>query len=268
MIYLVISLVLYKNTKTDLNDLLLSINDLSREIKKFSYNLKFHIYDNSPTNKLKDYLVETISRELEIIYCHDKRNKGFGYGHNKNLLGLQDNDIFIITNPDISFESESLLRLIKFLKIKTKVSCVAPLIKDQKGSIQYSAKKNPTILSLALGRLGTLNFSFLEAYMKNNQNKHYNYEKDIIKCSFLSGCFLIVKGSAYKEINGFCENYFLHLEDADMVRRLSYIGETIHNPQATVIHKWARGSHKSLKQMISLIKSMIIYFNIWGWELF
>tara|TARA_B100000579_G_C22827920_1_gene854256 strand:- start:1514 stop:2302 length:789 start_codon:yes stop_codon:yes gene_type:complete len=262
--------VLYNNDSNELNDLILSINNLSKEIEKGDGKLIFYIYDNSPIDTLKDYLYNNIKKEIETKYYHDKRNKGFGYGHNRNLLDFKnnENDIYIVINPDISFESKSLLRLIKSFQRKKNLSCVAPLIKNTKGSIQYSAKNNPTISSLALGRLGTFNIGFLEKYIEKNQNKKYDYEKDIINCCYLSGCFLIIKAQAYTKINGFCEKYFLHMEDADIVRRLSYIGETIHNPKAVVIHKWSRGSHKSLKQMLSLIKSMIIYFNIWGWKLF
>ena len=101
-----------------------------------------------------------------------------------------------------------------------------------------------------------------------HKNKDKEYLTETFKAEFLSGCFLIVKPLMFKAVGGFTKTFFLHLEDADLVRKLSLLGTTAHLPKAEIVHTWNRGSHKSLFQIINLIKSMFIYFYLWGFKLF
>jgi GT2 family glycosyltransferase len=145
------------------------------------------------------------------------------------------------------------------------VACVAPLVLGSRGSVQYSVKHNPTFLSLLIGRLYVLRrISFLEAYDRWHRNLACDYRRSLIESPYLSGCFLVIPSSYYSRVGGFCEKYFLHLEDADIVRRLSLLGRCLHNPVGVVVHQWARGSHKSLSQTLYLFRSIVVYMCNWG----
>ena len=196
---------------------------------------------------------------------------GYGRAHNKNLLKINysnSDTIFIIVNPDITFDY---LELFNYLQIflNSKYLCVAPLVINQTNEIQYSVKKNPTLLSLLIGRFNFLtSFKIFDDYQKIHLNKIRNYKKEKIQSSYLSGCFLIIKSNIYKKVGGFDNRYFLHLEDADFTRMCSYHGIVIHDPTLKVIHKWARGSHKSIRQMLCLLISLFKYFRKWGFVIF
>ena len=205
-------------------------------------------------------------------YHKSKINLGFGKGNNKNyerVLNPSKNDFFVIINPDISFIPEELIPAFEFIKKDKKIVCVAPLIKNKKGNIQYSVKRNPTLLGLFLGRFNIFcTLPMFKKYMRAFKNKQFDYTKEIIKSTNLSGCFLIIRNWAFSKINGFDERFFLHVEDADIVRRLSFYGKTLHYPYGKVTHRWARGSHHSFKQQYHLILSMVKYFKIWGLKIF
>jgi GT2 family glycosyltransferase len=198
-------------------------------------------------------------------------NIGFGKGNNFNYRQalLSNNDIFVVANPDISFVAADLVRLLDWQFSEPSVACMAPLVVGANGAIQHSAKRNPTVLSLALGRFPCLTrFRFLQRYEVWHKNLGVNYKTDCIVSPYLSGCFLMIPSRFYSMVGGFCPRFFLHLEDADLVRRLSSVGQTLHNPIGCVTHLWARGSHKSLTQSLHLVKSCITYFRIWGLALF
>ena len=159
--------------------------------------------------------------------------------------------------------------MILYIDKRKDICCAAPLIVNENDEIQYSVKKNPTILSLLLGRFKILQaFVPFKKYFQKHINFHKDYRKDEIQSSYLSGCFLIVKSTTYHAIKGFTKEFFLHLEDADFSRKCSLIGRTIHLPKAKVIHKWERGSHKSIIQMFHLTKSIWVYLSIWGIKLY
>jgi GT2 family glycosyltransferase len=265
-----ISLVLFRHQVADIFPLLSSVASFSRFDPRYSTELS--LYDGSGAlfhgPSLQE--IQACTPGVKIFYSKGE-NIGFGRANNFNYCqaSLSGSDIFIIANPDISFTPEDLVRLLVWLLSKPSVACLAPLIVGSTGAIQYSAKRNPTVLSLALGRFHDLTrLGFLCRYDAYHRNLDKDYARDCIPCSYLSGCFLIIPSRFYSRVGGFCSQYFLHLEDADLVRRLSLFGEALHNPVGTVTHLWARGSHKSLAQTFRLIQSCIIYFRIWGLRIF
>ena len=258
-------MVLYKQTFEEIEVLLENVSDFEKLATKNNIQVRLLILDNSPKE-----LKFNFNNFGFIKYIFNKKNIGFGSGHNHNLFNInyRPKDIYLIINPDITFNAYELFRYIKEFYISDYV-CMAPLIKNSSGNIQYTVKKDPTILSLLLGRF---NFLTKIKIFKNYYKYHINYSSDYLKnkieSSYLSGCFLLVKGLTYHKVNGFDPSYFLHLEDADFTRMCSMEGKVIHNPECIVFHEWARGSHKSLKQMFFLINSMFIYFKKWGFKIF
>ena len=264
---IVFSLVLFKNSFKEIKSLIDNFIEFRRIAKFNNVESLLLINDNSPY--LDSELVTKLNKK-DILYKFNNKNFGFGKSHNLNLFSLSEiknNYIFIIVNPDIQFDPNSLFEFIKRF-YKSDFVCTAPLIRNKNGEIQYSAKNNPSILSLLIGRFSVLrNIRFFNNYYKNHINLCFDYTYDHIKCSYLSGCFLLIKSKTFFKIRGFDERFFLHLEDADISRRCSIEGEVVHDPSCTVIHYWARGSHKSFKQVFFLIISMIKYFLKWGFKI-
>ncbi len=265
MIKIVFSLVLYKQKIEDILPLLNSIKDLNGIYKNQIY---LSIYDNTKIEKRFtqedfDFL------DYPVAYIHDPRNIGFGKANNFNFsnykLGLDD--LFIISNPDTFFDSVKLANFIKYFLNQKQIVCANPLIRNIGNSIQYSSKKNPTFFSLLIGFFPfLLRIRTLKSYDYYHKNKKKDYTKDTFQASFLSGSFLVVRPDIFKKVGGFSDSYFLHLEDADLVRKCSEYGVTAHLPKGEVVHKWNRGSHKSVFQIAHVVRSMIIYFYLWGFE--
>ena len=260
------SLVLYKHKFSEIEKLIFSISSFEKLGKNNNLKTRLLIHDNSPNS-----LIENLICKYKFIeYKCNGKNIGFGNGHNSNLLSYdyEYSDIYIIVNPDIEFNGLSLIKFVKEF-INSDFICTAPLIRDSRGFIQYSAKLNPTILSLLLGRFKLLQkINIFKNYYIKHTNRDIDYTKEKIKSSYLSGCFLLVKSNIYKKIQGFDPIFFLHLEDADFTRKCSQYGKVIHNPSCTITHRWARGSHKSFKQMFYLLISTFKYFKKWGFVIF
>lgn len=270
------SLVLYKHSLQDVMPLLASIAELSQALSLSPLStIKLSIYDNSKIPLVtKQNFASILPSKIVCNYHNDGINIGFGAAHNFNFNSFQflpldnSNCLFIPINPDISFSSVSFLSVLHWLSDRDDVVCCAPLIEDPSGSIQYSAKKNPTFLSLLAGRFSVLqSIPFVAGYMRNHANMNYNYRSDVIHSTYLSGCLLVIRSSAYLLVGGFSEKFFLHLEDADITRKLCRYGLCVHCPFGTVVHLWARGSHRDLKQIWHLFRSYIQYICFWGFRL-
>ena len=267
---LVFSLVLYRHSIGDILPLLRSLASLAFD--RLDYQVLLVIYDASPVGFPIPCITEIADALLGVRLLHQKgENIGFGSANNLNYKRafLDDDDLFIVVNPDISFVPQELSPLLDWLQANSAhVSCVSPLIANESGDIQYSAKRNPTFLSLLLGRISLLRrLKFFARYDSWHKNLSHDYRGSCIDCSYLSGSFLVVPSFYYSRVGGFCESFFLHLEDADLVRRLSNVGRTLHNPIGRVTHLWARGSHRSVSQMILLARSYLVYCGIWGFSI-
>lgn len=271
---LIFSTVIYNTPLKDIKNLLKSIESLSVAIKESQINikvLKLLIRDNSKNPKYSSefFLMDKYSFKVEIL--RSDRNLGYGMGHNYNLLNQNSNkDIwYIALNPDIYFYGNKLIHFFEFITYSNDISCAAPLIYLPNGKIQYSAKRNPTVFSLLISRFSVFQkLPILKKYLNQNQNRNKNYKEEFIESTFLSGCFLVFPSEIYKKIKGFSDRYFLHFEDADIVRRSNNEGKSIHCPLGQITHIRGRGSHKSLFQQYHLIISFIRYSRIWGFNLF
>lgn len=252
----------------DIQPLLSSLKKLQVAWKDFVH---IYIYDGSPSSvsSLSEQDIVSVFPDLVFTYSYGP-NIGFGCANNVNFVRASptDIDLFLVVNPDISFSLPEIMRFLDWIFSKNTYSCFAPLIINTTGIVQYSAKKDPTLAALILSR-----FSFLEAlpffssYMHNHKQQNFNYCTELISSTYLSGCFLAIPSDCYRKVGGFSPTYFLHFEDADICRKLSSIGKVAHCPISFVEHRWARGSHHSIKQTLYLLSSLLNYHRIWGIKL-
>ena len=266
------SIVLFKTSEKDIKSILSSIKNLKSFLKNnnsLHINLFTIIHDNYVNSNYASIFNKKIN---DTYYFKSELNIGYGRGHNRNFnsINKKENFLFITLNPDITFNSCEIIPLFEYALLnKNKYACLAPLIFLNDGKIQYSAKRDPTFIDLIISRFPFLfKFKVFKERYKYYINSHRNYEKEIILSSYLSGCFLLFPSEIYKKIGGFTPHYFLHLEDADITRKCSLYGKTLHIPTAKIKHKRGRGSHKSFFQQMHLVKSIFIYFKIWGVSLY
>ena len=259
------SLVLYKQTFDDIYPLLMSIEKLNN---LYLDRVFLSIYDNTNTSLRFNKKVFSFLN-FPVQYTHNPKNIGFGKANNKNFkkFSSSENDLFIISNPDTYFDATKLKKFIDSFLDQKDIVCANPLIRNKDYSIQYTSKRNPTFLSLLVGFLPfLLKIEILRKYDFFHKNKDKDYANQTFQSNFLSGSFLVVKSNIFKKVGGFTHSYFLHLEDADLVRKCSLHGITAHFPKGEIIHTWNRGSHKSLFQISHVIRSMFLYFYIWGFK--
>jgi len=264
------STVLYKTPINQINNLIKSIDSLNKFCNdNFSEKIIFKLFiiNNFSKNNNDEYKKLIRNKKFKIIYTSSHKNLGYGQGHNKNFESIKNykKSWFIAVNPDISFTGKQIYKFITYIIKNENISCAAPLIYLPNREIQYSAKHNPTVLSLISSRFYLLTkIPYLKNHLYKNQNRNRNYKSEIIDCNFLSGCFLAFPAQTYSKIKGFNKKYFLHFEDADIVRRASLIGRTIHCPLGSIKHIRGRGSHNSKSQQFQLIKSYFFYSMKWG----
>lgn len=222
-----------------------------------SLNVRLFLVDNSPTDDLR-----ALSSDPRVEYIANLKNIGFGAAHNialKNALG--DSRYHLVLNPDISFPANTLEPIKRYMDENPEVGLLLPKILYPDGSLQRLCKLLPKPSDL-----------FLRRFMKSaSQDADYLYEMHFadynkrFEAPFLSGCFMFLRTEKLNETGMFDENIFLYWEDLDLSRRFFQVARNMYFPDVVVYHGYKRGAHHNYKLLLLSIKSLVYYFNKWGW---
>lgn len=190
---------------------------------------------------------QTYPFHIDVIINSD--SKGFGANHNAAfVLHQKDLTFFCVVNPDIRVYKNPFPALIACMK-DADVGLAAPLVVDQNGIVEDSARVFPTpfkILCKALGRC---------------KGSDYVFRDENIFPDWVGGMFMLFKKETFEQLNGFNERYFLYYEDVDLCARLKLMGgELALCPTAQVVHNAQRSSHSSLKYLKWHVSSMLRFF--------
>jgi len=249
------SIVLYN---TDVSQLRHTINSYAPSAERILY-----LIDNSE----QEFDLKKLDTDVtHIKYIFNNKNLGYGAGHNIALYkALDKNSLYhVVLNPDIRFDSLILDELEAFMNHHSDTVYVLPKVIYPNGELQYLCKLLPTPLDLFIRRFLPA-WEFLKNINDRYMLKNSGYNK-IMNPPCLSGCFMFLRLDTIKQYNIFFdEQFFMYLEDFDLIRRLHRVGKTIFYPYVSIIHDHVHASYKSKKMLILHVISAIKYFNKYGW---
>ncbi len=220
-----------------------------------------YIIDNSDIDELK--IIKKKSEKIK--YIHNQRNIGFGSAHNIAIReSLKSKAKYhVIINPDIYWSDKVIEKLAYYMDLNPPCGLVMPKIIFPDGGIQYLCKLLPTPLDLIVRRFFPIR-TYIERLNNRYELRMSGYDREM-EVPSLSGCFMFIRCSVLDKTGGFDERYFLYAEDLDLCRRIGKISATVFYPEVSVVHEYARDSYKNNKMLKIHMKSIIQYFNKWGW---
>ncbi|MBQ6896427.1 MAG: glycosyltransferase family 2 protein [Oscillospiraceae bacterium] len=230
-------------------------------VLKHTENLDFSLYviDNASPEKIGEKIKNAFDKPEYIMLSE---NVGFGKGHNQVLDKIKSKYHFII-NPDILINKDTITEMCRFMDSHPECSICCPKVLNPDGSIQYLAKRRPTLSALLARRIHKGPFRKIEEkYLAMEQDHSKSFETE-----FCTGCFSVLRTDVFRKIKGFDPQYFLYFEDADITMEAKKYGKAYYNPDATVVHLWHRETAKSFKPFMLQLRSMFIYMKKWGYKL-
>lgn len=253
-----VSIVAYRNY----TDIVKAVDSLEKHTSS-DITRDVLIVDNSQcqNEEIQNKFVKKITKYSDVTYKDTKENLGFGKGHNYMLKKL-DSEYHCIMNPDIIFCEDAFSKILAYMDAHPEVGMVIPNIINEDGERQLVYRKDPTIVDMMI-RMFFVHLFPKRVASHTLQDKDYSQPFQV---PFGQGSFLVIRTSLYQQLGGFDDNFFMYLEDADLCRRVNQVSKLMYLPDANVIHKWERGSHKNLKLFWIHMKSMFYYFRKWGWQ--
>ena len=221
---------------------------------------KLYIIDHTPGKG--DSEIQKLSNKIKYIK-HD--NLGYGSGNNvaiREAIKI-NSDYHAVLNPDVYWSDNVVEELSDYMNQNPSCGLVMPKVLYPNGNLQYLCKLVPTPFDLLLRRFIPIR-SWQDKRDVKYEMQWTNYDK-IMEVPILSGCFMMIRCDVLKKIGGFDERYFMYAEDVDLCRRIGEVSKTIFYPNVAIYHEYAKGSYGSRKMLMMHIRSIIKYFNKWGW---
>ena len=167
------------------------------------------------THKIKHYKVGDVGLSKSFNIALDKSK-------NENIL---------ITQPDVYFEKDSIINLIKAQKKYSKAGIIAPLLFEKKKYSSYD------YLDLSLSKLGNLK------NMKRAKKVNILPSGDIC-VEAVNATAMLIRKSIIRKVKGWDENIYTYHEDIDLCLRLRKKGYSIMKIKKSIAHHIGFGSNK------------------------
>ncbi|MEO3761499.1 glycosyltransferase family 2 protein [Mycobacterium sp. B14F4] len=193
------------------------------------------VADNGSTDGAPEDAVERYSN---VRLLRTGANLGYGRAVNRAveqyLAESHYSDFFVVANPDVQWGPRSIDILLEAAARWPRAGALGPLIRDPDGSVYPSARHQP---SLIRGGMHAVVGPFWKSNPWTAEYRQQREEPSERPVGWLSGSCLLLRRSAFEEIKGFDERYFMYMEDVDLGDRLSRAGwQNVYVPAAEILH--------------------------------
>lgn len=219
---------------------------------------ELRLVDNGNPGDTLTQLRDLSMRDSRLIILSGHGNVGFSRGCN---LGAHDakGEYLLFLNPDSKIPKDALSRLIRYSKELKQPLMIGARLLDGSGVDQRGCRRSLLTPRSAFWEATHL-YSF---FPKERLNYHEMIlPPSIVPMPAISGAFMFLKREAFTRINGFDEDYFLHVEDLDFCWRFRAAGGEIYfAPDIVVTH--IGGTSQATKAFIEKHKArgFVTYFH-------
>lgn len=238
-------------------------------------NLLFSLRASRPQFRFRLLLVDNHSRQgvdryrefiepTEVLTNPARKT----YAENLNrILAASTAEYVLLLNTDIEFDVENrcLDQMVEFMNKHPDCGMSGCRVYLPGGDYGYAPRRLQTPITFMTRRLGMSGFFPNEQarYLYTDRNRHSSFP-----CEWLSGCFLLVRRTAYEEIGGFDERFRKYYEDVDYAIRMQRAGwKVMFHGEALYYHHEQRASRQLFSRDGWLhIRSWLYWHRKWGWK--
>lgn len=182
-----------------------------------SKDADIYVADNASTD---DSIAFIKSDYPTITVIQNKENGGYAKGYNDALKAVEA-DVFCLLNNDIEVTQNWLNPIINTFKEDINTAVIQPKLLD------YNKKDCFEYAGAAGGFIDKYGYPYCRGRIFNTIEKDLGQYNDSTEIFWASGACLFIKSDVFKELNGFDELYFAHMEEIDLCWRAKNLGYII-----------------------------------------
>ena len=178
------------------------------------------------------------------------RNLGYGAAANRGVAAT-GSEFILVCNSDLWIAPGALAEMASALNADPTVAVVGPLIRTPEGERYPSARQFPSMIDAA-------GHAMLGQFVPENRFTRAYQQADLVPAvdtlwpvDWVSGACFLVRRSAFEQVGGFDEQYFMYAEDVDLCWRLGKAHwRVVYAPAAVVTHQQGVSTDRHPYRMI------------------
>ncbi|GAA3606225.1 glycosyltransferase family 2 protein [Flavivirga amylovorans] len=182
-----------------------------------SKEAEVYVADNASTDDSVSF-IKTNYPTIKII--QNKENGGFAKGYNDALKDIEA-DIFCLLNSDVEVTPNWLLPVIETFNKEINTAIIQPKLLDYKNKSYFE------YAGAAGGFIDKYGYPYCRGRIFNTIEKDIGQFNDRSEIFWASGACFFIRKSVFKEIHGFDEYFFAHMEEIDLCWRAKNLGYSI-----------------------------------------
>jgi len=196
-------------------------------VMEHSQDATVFVADNASTDDSLTF-ISTHYPSIKII--KNSSNWGFAKGYNEALIDIEA-DIFCLLNSDVEVTRNWLKPIIEVFEKESNTAIIQPKILDYKNKDYFE------YAGAAGGFIDKYGFPYCRGRIFETLEKDEGQYNDITDIFWASGACFFVRSQVFRELNGFDEHFFAHMEEIDFCWRAKNSGYNIkYIYQSTVYH--------------------------------
>ena len=209
------------------------------------------------------------SRFSEVEVIESGANLGYGAAANRGVAATEAPTV-LVCNPDLDLGPEAVAVLAAALEAHPSWAVAGPLVRTATGDRYPSARRFPSLTDAAGHALLGI-FAPDNRFTRSYQQTHLEgADREPITVDWVSGACFLIRRTAFEQVGGFDEAYFMYAEDVDLCWRLGRAGWKVgYVPGAEVTHLQGVSTERHPYRMIAAHHRSLLRFAVQssdGWR--
>lgn len=185
------------------------------------------VIDNASTDHSLGFLRDNFP-QIQVI-CN-KENYGFAGGYNHGLAQISYEN-FVLLNSDVEVTPNWLVPILKRAAENPKLAAIQPKILD------FNKRDYFEYAGAAGGFLDKFGYAFCKGRVFDTLERDLSQYQQPTDIFWATGACFFVKSKVFKDLAGFDERFFAHMEEIDLCWRIHNAGFAIqYEPNSVVFH--------------------------------
>jgi GT2 family glycosyltransferase len=185
------------------------------------------VIDNASIDNSLSFLSENFP-QIQVIF--NKENHGFAGGYNHGLAQISYEN-FVLLNSDVEVTPNWLVPILKRAAENPNLAAIQPKILD------FNKRDHFEYAGAAGGFLDKFGYAFCKGRVFDTLEKDLGQYEQSTDIFWATGACFFVKAKVFKDLGGFDERFFAHMEEIDLCWRIHNAGFNIqYEPNSAVYH--------------------------------
>ena len=212
-------------------------------------------------NDSRDGTLEALAAEFpDARLIANRENVGYARAVNQGLTATGA-PFALVLNPDCTVQAGALRALLDHAAAHPRAGLVGPKILNPDGSLEFSARSFPDLLTFLFNRYSLLT----RLFPGNRFSRRYLLtdwdHASVREVDWISGACMLARRTAVEQVGGMDEAFFMFNEDVDWAHRMNDAGwKVTFVPSAQAMHRVGASRRRvSPKVIIERHRGMIHY---------